>query len=108
MFNFSRLHGFLALFALFALFALAMPNAFSQTIIPSDHLSSKVNSAELVFLEYQSSFSTYQAYADQPIISWRNANDTVGKIGGWRSYAKEVQQPQSDVPKAKPIAGDKK
>ena len=108
MFYFSRLHGSLALFALFALFALAMPNAFSQAILPSDHLPPKVKSAELVFLEYQSSFSTYQAYADQPIISWRNANDTVGKIGGWRSYAKEVQQPQSDVPQAKPMVGDKK
>ena len=102
MFNFFRLHGFLALFVL------AMPNAFSQTIIPLDHLPSKFKSEELVFLEYQSSFSTYQAYADQPIISWRNANDTVGKIGGWRSYAKEVQQPQSDVPQAKPIAGENK
>lgn len=108
MFYFPRLHGSLALFALFALFALAMPNAFSQTILPLDHFPPKVKSEELVFLEYQSSFSTYQAYADQPIISWRNANDTVGKIGGWRSYAKEVQQPQSDVPQAKPMVGDKK
>lgn len=105
MFYFSRLHGSLALFALFAL---VMPNAFSQTIIPSDHLPLKVKSEELVFLEYQSSFSTYQSYTDQPIISWRNANDTVGKIGGWRSYAKEVQHSQSDVPKAKPIAGENK
>ena len=105
MFYFSRLHGSLALFALFAL---AMPNAFSQTIIPLDHLPPKVKSEELVFLEYQSSFSTCRAYADQPIISWRNANDTVGKIGGWRSYAKEVQQSQSDVPQAKPMVGDKK
>jgi len=102
MFYFSRLHRF------FALFALVMPNAFSQAILPSEHLPPKVKSEELVFLEYQSSFSTYQAYADQPIISWRNANDTVGKIGGWRSYAKEVQQPQSDVPQAKPMVGDKK
>ena len=108
MFYFSRLHGSLALFALFALFALAMPNAFSQTILPSDHLPPKVKSEELVFLEYQSAFSTYQSYADQPIISWRHANDTVGKIGGWRNYAKEVQQPQSDVPQAKPIAGENK
>lgn len=105
MFYFSRLHGSLALFTLFAL---AMPNAFSQTIIPLDLLPSKVNSAGLVFLEYQSSFSTYQAYSDQPIISWRNANDTVGKIGGWRSYAKEVQQSQSDLPQSKPIAGENK
>ena len=102
MFYFSRLLGSLALFAL------AMPNAFAQAILPSDPLPPKVKSAELVFLEYKSSFSTYQAYADQPIISWRNANDTVGKIGGWRSYAKEVQEPPSDVPQAKPMVGENK
>ncbi len=102
MFYLFRLPGFLALCAF------AIPNAFSQAIIPSDPLPSKAKSEEFVFLEYQSAFSTYQSYADQPIISWRNANDTVGKIGGWRSYAKEVQQPQLDVPQAKPIAGENK
>ncbi len=102
MFYFFRLPGLLAMCAF------AMPNAFSQAIILSNSLSSKAKSAELVVLEYQSSFSTYQAYADQPIISWRNANDTVGKIGGWRSYAKEVQQPPSDVPQAKPMVGENK
>jgi len=102
MFYLFRLPSFLALCAF------AMPNAFSQAINPSDPLPSKAKSEESVVLEYQSAFSTYQSYADQPIISWRHANDTVGKIGGWRNYAKEVQQPQSDVPQAKPMVGDKK
>ena len=44
-----------------------------------------------VKLEYRSTLSTYKAYADQPVQSWREANDEVGRIGGWRAYAKEMQ-----------------
>ena len=41
-------------------------------------------------LEYVSELGKYQPYADQPVQSWREANDQVGRIGGWRSYAKEA------------------
>ena len=44
-----------------------------------------------VKLEYRSTLSTYKAYADQPVQSWREANEEVGRIGGWRAYAKEMQ-----------------
>lgn len=44
-----------------------------------------------VKLEYRSTLSTYKAYADQPVQSWREANDEVGRIGGWRAYAKEMR-----------------
>ncbi len=30
--------------------------------------------------------------ADKP-VSWREANDTVARIGGWRVYAREALQP---------------
>jgi hypothetical protein len=30
--------------------------------------------------------------------SWREANDTVNRIGGWRAYAREAKQPQSPPP----------
>ena len=33
-----------------------------------------------------------RAAADGP-ISWREANDTVARIGGWRVYAREANQP---------------
>lgn len=33
------------------------------------------------------------AAADKP-ISWREANDTVTRIGGWRVYTREAQQPE--------------
>lgn len=43
-------------------------------------------------LQYSSAFSDYQAYKDQPVQPWREANDKVGEIGGWRAYAKEMRQ----------------
>ena len=48
-------------------------------------------------LQYSSPVGAYQAYADQQVQSWREANDRVGQIGGWRAYAKEIKlgQPAS-------------
>lgn len=44
-----------------------------------------------VAVKYTSPFSKYRAYRDQPVQSWREANDRVGRIGGWRAYAKELK-----------------
>ncbi len=38
-----------------------------------------------------SAFSTYRPFADAPPTDWRGANDQVGRIGGWRAYAKEAR-----------------
>ncbi len=35
-------------------------------------------------------FEGYQPFADQPVGGWRQLNDTVGAIGGWRAYAREA------------------
>lgn len=42
-------------------------------------------------LQYSSAISAYQDYTDQQVQSWREANDRVGRIGGWRAYAKEIK-----------------
>jgi hypothetical protein len=42
---------------------------------------------------YQSSFSQYRRLGDDKAVSWREANDTVTRIGGWRVYTREAQQP---------------
>ena len=44
-------------------------------------------------LRYLSSFSQYRLLGDEKPVSWRDANDTVTRIGGWRVYAREAQQP---------------
>jgi len=50
-------------------------------------------------LQYVSPLRAYKGYADQPVESWREANDRVRQIGGWRAYAREVQsgQPARDA-----------
>lgn len=55
-------------------------------------------------VEFRSSFEGYQPYTEEKIINWKEANDRVGRIGGWRAYAKEAQQPSggSAPPEAKP------
>ena len=44
---------------------------------------------------YRSAFEGYPPYNDEKIAPWKESNDTVGKIGGWRAYAKEAQEPQA-------------
>lgn len=55
-------------------------------------------------LSYTSPLNAYQAYTDQPVQSWQDANDTVGRIGGWRTYAREARtaEPAKDSAPAAP------
>jgi hypothetical protein len=55
-------------------------------------------------LTYTSPLNGYQAYTDQPVQSWQEANDTVGRIGGWRTYAREARtaEPAKDAAPAAP------
>lgn len=40
---------------------------------------------------YRSVFEGYRAFTDEPVRPWRETNETVGRIGGWRAYAREAQ-----------------
>ncbi len=42
--------------------------------------------------EYRSALEGYQPYSEDKMLPWKEANDTVGKIGGWRAYAKEAAE----------------
>ena len=44
-------------------------------------------------LAYASSLKLDQRVASEGPTSWREANDTVTRIGGWRVYAREAGQP---------------
>jgi hypothetical protein len=52
--------------------------------------------------EYRSAFEGYQPYTDEKMRSWKEANDSVGGIGGWRAYAKEAQESAAPGAAAKP------
>jgi hypothetical protein len=58
--------------------------------------------ASVPALNYESSFAQYRRLSDEKPISWRDANDTVTRIGGWRVYAREAQQPDT-APAAMPV-----
>lgn len=64
-------------------------------------------SADVPAMRVRSSFAGYHGLADEEVGSWREANDTVGRIGGWKTYAREAAQPevptQADTP-ARPAA----
>jgi hypothetical protein len=36
-------------------------------------------------------FDRYQSWRDAPLGNWRELNDRVGEIGGWRTYLRESQ-----------------
>ena len=57
---------------------------------------------------HQSSFAAYRGFADQEVKDWRESNDNVGRIGGWRAYAREslVAQPAAKKPAAPAPSGD--
>lgn len=40
-------------------------------------------------LVHSSSFAAYRRHAEVEPIGWREANDNVARIGGWRAYARE-------------------
>lgn len=51
-------------------------------------------------LKFRSALETYRPYQEQAPESWREANDTVGRIGGWRAYAREISGPAAEKPAA--------
>lgn len=55
--------------------------------------------------DYRSALEGYQPYTETKMVPWKAANDTVGQIGGWRVYAKEVAEGQGQSGQGAPAAG---
>lgn len=54
---------------------------------------------------YQSAFEGYRRFEAGEVQDWRQSNDTVRDIGGWRAYAREIQgSPQPAVQAPAPTA----
>ena len=71
--------------ALAGLAALAALNVAAQTPV----------AAPPALAPYQSAFEGYQRYGDDKLLPWKESNDTVGRVGGWRVYAREAQGAQA-------------
>jgi hypothetical protein len=96
-------------FALHSLVNCAIGFAFSSGVALAQVPAAQKSAAEsatpgnasrptLVVLRYESAFSNYKPLGDMSIGSWRDANDTVTRIGGWRTYLREAQEPASSPP----------
>ena len=51
--------------------------------------------AEVPKATYVSPLSTYRRADEVAPLPWREANDRVGRIGGWRAYAREAAAPDA-------------
>jgi hypothetical protein len=58
-------------------------------------------------LRYESALSQYRGLVDDKALSWREANDAVARIGGWRVYAREAQQAVPPAPGPTPAPAPK-
>jgi len=76
-----------------ALCATALAAA-AQTPLSTDRKADPLDAgASVPGAVYHSAFGRHRRVADDTAIPWRDANDTAARIGGWRTYAREAQQP---------------
>lgn len=89
------------------LLPVAAAAATSQSLHRPDPLDAQ---APLPPLIYRSALQGYRPNVEAAVGNWPAANEQVGRIGGWRAYAREAQQPDAvpaaaplDTPAAKPM-----
>lgn len=83
-----------------AVFLTAQALAQPTPVVPrQDPLDPK---ADVPVLGHESAIAKYRRLRDEKTVSWRDANDAVARIGGWRAYAREAQQ--ADPPASAPPA----
>ncbi|MCR5864609.1 hypothetical protein [Aquincola sp. J276] len=75
---------------LFTLLLVAQAHAQSPAPTRPDPLDPR---AQVPSVRYESSFAQFRRIGDDKPVAWREANDAVARIGGWRVYAREAQQP---------------
>lgn len=95
---------------------LLTPSIYAQSA-PAPQQADPLNPKAVVpAVTYRSVLGAYRPAGDVRVGSWKDANETVARIGGWRVYAREARQPDSPSdanpgsapanPAAGPDAGD--
>ena len=74
---------------LFAAIVTATSGSKGASSAPPDPADAK---ASVPLVQYQSPLREYRPFGDNNNTAWKDANDTVGKIGGWRAYAREAAE----------------
>lgn len=103
----------LALAAIAALGASVIPHISYAQAAPSEQRPDPLDARAAVPAPgYRSSLQDYRPHAEQEVSSWKEQNDATGRVGGWRAYAKQAQQPDpaGDKPAVKqtPVPGQPK
>ncbi len=96
---FSKLPRWLALLAM----SLGVTAAHAQTAPVAPPMTEKAPTAQVAPAPYQSALDGYKPYTEEKTGNWKEANDLSARIGGWRAYAKEAAQGETD-----PRAGQRK
>ncbi len=86
--------------------AAAAPLAWAQPAPGGSKPDPQEVNASVPRVIYRSPLADYRALSDEKVKSWKETNDKVGRIGGWRAYAKEAQEPEP-AGNSTPLATDK-
>ncbi|WP_418314776.1 hypothetical protein [Piscinibacter sakaiensis] len=93
-----------------ALFVVAVAGAQAQQAPRDTRTADPLDAnAAVPAVTYQSVLSGSRRDGDEKPLGWKEANDKVGRIGGWRAYAREAAaataaSPASPAPVAAPPA----
>lgn len=82
----------------------AITSATMAQSTPSKRLDPLDAGASVPAAAYASALANYQPYSEQGVVSWKQANEAVNRIGGWRVYAREARQPEAAQTPANPTA----
>ena len=78
------------------LLAAIAATASAQTMAPLPPAADPANAqAAVPPAMHRSAFAGYRRHAEPAPIGWKEANDTVARIGGWRAYAREAAEPSA-------------
>ncbi|MBE0622235.1 MAG: hypothetical protein IH605_16720 [Burkholderiales bacterium] len=93
---------FIVAWALFL--ATAAPLAWAQPAANGSIADPQDAEAPVPPVIYRSPLANYRVLSDDTVTSWKETNDNVGRIGGWRAYAKEAQEPEPAIDPTPPNA----
>jgi len=84
--------------------ATAVAAANAQTAVPRTPKADPLNAqAAVPALRHEPAFASYRRFIEVEPVDWQQANDTVRRTGGWRSYAREASEAAvAPPPAAKP------
>lgn len=76
-----------------AVLLVAASTLFAQTGAPAGPSEPAPEQQGSAPAPFRSALDGYRPFSDEKQIPWKEANETVRQVGGWRAYAKEAAAP---------------